>query len=128
MNALDGLTRRISGNRPRAALAVLLVLAGVLIDLRFAAHPALSIGLLLAAAAVIAIMSLLSSYREVPMRRLRVGLASAVVLCLGGAVVDLMFSADPALSVPILVSIAALFAAVAFLIPSRAGQHRAVKP
>lgn len=39
---------RIRGRRRRVAVVVALIVVGVLIDLRFATHPALSIGLLAA--------------------------------------------------------------------------------
>jgi len=44
-----------------------LILAGVVIDLRFSAHPALSIGILLAVVALLALVGLM--YRRVWPRR-----------------------------------------------------------
>jgi peptidoglycan/LPS O-acetylase OafA/YrhL len=46
------LIRRIRDRRIRAALAVAVILAGVVIDLLFSAHPAVSIGILGVAALI----------------------------------------------------------------------------
>jgi hypothetical protein len=50
------------------ALAVVLILGGVAIDLLFSAHPALSMGLLLSVAALIALVGLLMHGRVWPRR------------------------------------------------------------
>jgi hypothetical protein len=56
---------------------------------------------------------------HVPTRRLRRGLVIALILVLAGVVVDLLFSATPALPVALLLTAAALFALALLLIRGR---------
>ena len=59
--------RSVRRNKLGVSLAVALILAGVVVDLRFSAHPALSIGILLAVVALLALVGLM--YRRVWPRR-----------------------------------------------------------
>jgi hypothetical protein len=65
---IEFMFRHTRSRQLRIALAVLVILGGVLIDLRFAAHPALFIALLLAAAALLVIGGLLLHRRGQPPR------------------------------------------------------------
>jgi hypothetical protein len=51
--------RSVRRNKLGVSLAVALILAGVVVDLRFSAHPALSIGILLAVAALLTLVGLM---------------------------------------------------------------------
>ena len=57
--------------------------------------------------------------RHVRIRRLRRGLVVALILVLAGVVINLLFSATPALPVGLLLAAAALFALVLLLIRGR---------
>jgi hypothetical protein len=51
--------RSVRRNKLGVSLAVALILAGVVVDLRFSAHPALSIGILLTVAALLTLVGLM---------------------------------------------------------------------
>jgi len=51
--------RSVRRNKLGLSLAVALILAGVVVDLRFSSHQALSIGILLAVAALLALVGLM---------------------------------------------------------------------